>query len=304
VPLLTRQSTGLASRVARTGEPAIVQDARSDPRVALDVIEAENIHSFVHVPIKVADDVFGVFTLNYTERRTITPDEVRLLLSLAQRAGLAIQNARLFEQAEQAAVLEERQRLARELHDAVTQTLFSASLIAEVLPRLAVRQPDQLGPRLEELRRLNRGALAEMRTLLLELRPSSLSEVPFGDLLNQLVEAANARSTTEYVLRIDGEPFALDAEAQVTLYRLVQEALNNISKHAQASRAEVQLGWRSGTLELSIVDDGCGFDASEVPAGHLGLPFMSERASAIGALLDIVSHPGDGTTVRISLPRG
>src|SRR5438045_6702787 len=107
----------------------------------------------------------------YGRRRTCGGAEKRLFRALGQRTALAIQNAGLFEQAEQAAVLEERQRLARELHDAVTQTLFSASLIAEVLPRLAERQPEQLGPRLEELRRLNRGALAEMRALLLELRP-------------------------------------------------------------------------------------------------------------------------------------
>ena len=270
IPLLTRASNDLSSRVARTGEPVVIQDARAEPRVARDITDVENILSFVHVPIKVGDDVFGVFTVNYTRPRDITPDEVRLLVSLGQRAGLAIQNARLFEQAEQAAVLEERQRLARDLHDAVTQTLFSASLIAEVLPRLAERRPEQLGPRLEELRRLNRGALAEMRALLLELRPSSLSEVPLGDLLAQLVEGANARGATEYVLRIDGEPFTLEAEAQVTLYRLVQEGLNNVEKHARADRAEVAVEWNERALDVRIGDNGRGFDMADVPAATSG----------------------------------
>ncbi|HEY3064147.1 MAG TPA: GAF domain-containing sensor histidine kinase [Chloroflexota bacterium] len=303
IPLLTRSSTGLLARVVVTGEPEVIDDARADPRVAQDVIEAEGIHSFVHVPIKVGDDIFGVFTLSYTQPRRIRGDEVRLLLSLAQRAALAIQNARLYEQAQQAAVLEERQRLARELHDAVTQTLFSASLIAEVLPRLAQRQPEQLGPRLEELQRLNRGALAEMRALLLELRPSSLSAVPLIDLLGQLVEAANARSAARFELRVHGEAFPLLAEAQVTLYRLVQEALNNVGKHAQASNAEVEVNWAESLL-ITVRDDGCGFDTRAVSAGHLGLHFMAERASAIGATLDVESAPGDGTTVRIILPRG
>lgn len=304
IPLLTRASTGLATRVVKSGEPVVIENARADPRVAREITDAEGIHSFVHVPIKVGEDVFGVFTLNYTQSRNITADEVRLLLSLAQRAALAIQNARLFEQAQQAAVLEERQRLAGELHDAVTQTLFSASLIAEVLPRLAVRQPKQLGPRLEELRRLNRGALAEMRTLLLELRPSSLSEVPLADLLGQLVEAANARSATEYQLRIEGVPFPLASDAQVTLYRLVQEALNNVGKHARAAHSEVCLAWAEDALGVAIQDDGSGFDSRQVPAGHLGLAFMSERAAAIGAHLEIVSQAAVGTTVRITLPRG
>ena len=303
IPLLTRASTGLAARVVSTGEPVIIEDARADPRVAQDLVAAEGIHSFVHVPIKVGEDVFGVFTLNYTQTRRISVGEVRLLLSLAQRAALAIQNARLYEQAQQAAVLEERQRLARELHDAVTQTLFSASLIAEVLPRLAQRQPDQLGPRLEELQRLNRGALAEMRALLLELRPSSLSAVPLGDLLGQLVEAANARSAARFELRVHGEAFPLVSEAQVTLYRLVQEALNNVGKHARASNAEVDVTWAE-SLQITVHDDGCGFDVSAVSAGHLGLHFMAERAAAIGATLEVESAPGDGTTVRITLPRG
>ena len=302
IPLITRASTGLAARVATTGQPLVIEDAQADTRVAHEITDAEGIRSFVHVPIKIGDEIFGVFTLNYTQLRSISGNELRLLLSLAQRAALAIQNARLYEQAEQAAVLEERQRLARELHDAVTQTLFSASLIAEVLPRLAA-SGDQLEPRLEELRRLNRGALAEMRALLLELRPSTLSEVPLGDLLGQLVEAANARSTLEYELRIEGEPFALAAEAQVTLYRLVQEALNNVGKHAQAQRAEVVLGWGETSLSVVVHDDGIGFDTDEVPAGHLGLDFMAERAAAIDAELSITSRPGEGTTVQISLPR-
>jgi len=185
----------------------------------------------------------------------------------------------------------------------VTQTLFSASLIAEVLPRLAERQPEQLGPRLEELRRLNRGALAEMRALLLELRPSSLSEVPLGDLLAQLVEGANARGATEYTLRIEGQPFALEAETQVTLYRLVQEGLNNVEKHARAEHAQVRVEWKERALDVTIGDTGRGFEIAEVTGGHLGLHFMAERASAIGASLDIDSQPGAGTSVKISVPR-
>ncbi len=303
IPLLTRTSTGLAAQVVHTGEPVVIEDARADPRVAQDVVEAEGIHSFVHVPIKVGEDVLGVFTLNYTQMRRTSVGEVRLLLSVAQRAALAIQNARLYEQAQQAAVLEERQRLARELHDAVTQTLFSASLIAEVLPKLAQRQPEQLGPRLEELQRLNRGALAEMRALLLELRPSSLSAVPLGDLLGQLVEAANARSATRFELRVQGEAFPLLGEAQVTLYRLIQEALNNVAKHARASHGAVDVSWAE-SLNITVRDDGCGFDMGAVSAGHLGLGFMAERAAAVGATLDVESAPGDGTTVRITLPRG
>jgi len=106
------------------------------------------------------------------------------------------------------------------------------------------------------------------------------------------------------VLRIDGEPFALEAESQVTLYRLVQEGLNNVEKHARANRAEIVVDWNERALDVTMGDDGRGFDLGEVPAGHLGLHFMAERASAIGAALDVQSQPGAGTTVKISVPRG
>jgi GAF domain-containing protein len=168
--MLQKAAGGLATSVARSGEPVVVEDARGDPRINQVLLRSEGIYSIVYVPIKIGDDVFGVFTLNYTQPRKVDSNQMRLLVSLAQKVALAIQNAQLFEQAQQAAVLEERQRLARDLHDAVNQTLFSASLIADVLPQLNERKPQEVGTRLEELRQLNRGALAEMRALLLALR--------------------------------------------------------------------------------------------------------------------------------------
>jgi len=168
--MLQNAAGGLATSVARSGEPVVVEDARGDPRINQVLLRSEGIYSIVYVPIKIGDDVFGVFTLNYTQPRKVDSNQMRLLASLAQKVAMAIQNAQLFEQAQQAAVLEERQRLARDLHDAVNQTLFSASLIADVLPQLNERKPQEVGTRLEELRQLNRGALAEMRALLLALR--------------------------------------------------------------------------------------------------------------------------------------
>jgi len=185
---------GVVGLVAATGEPIIVEDTYTDSRVARRITEPEGIRSFMHVPIRIGGQIFGVFNADYVQPRAFGDDEQRLFVALAQRAALAIENAQLYEQAQELAVVEERQRLARDLHDAVTQTLFSASLIAKVLPRIWERNQQEAQRRLEQVRQLTRGALAEMRTLLLELRPAALVEAELGDLLRQLSEAITGRA--------------------------------------------------------------------------------------------------------------
>lgn len=291
---------GVTGRVAASGEPIVVQDTHADERVARHVADAEGIRSLLHVPIVVSGEVFGVFGVAYGAPRSLGDSEQRLLMALAQRAGVAIQNARLHEQAQQAATLEERQRLARELHDAVTQTLFSTALTAEVLPELWELDPAEARKSLEDLRRLTRGALAEMRTLLVELRPGALVELPIAELLRQLADATAGRTRIDVAPRVLGEPgSALPPEVKVALYRIAQEALNNVVKHAQARRAEVTLCYQPGGLILRIEDDGRGFDAAAIPPGHLGAGIMRERAVAVGASLSVESSPGHGTRVRV-----
>jgi signal transduction histidine kinase len=141
-----------------------------------------------------------------------------------------------------------------------------------------------------------------MRTLLLELRPTALSETPLADLLRQLVEAMMARTTVVARLTLQGQPWRLPTDVQLALYRLAQEALNNVGKHAQARQAEVRLIWAAEHLCLEIGDDGRGFDPTAIPPGHLGIGFMHERAAAIGASLYIDSRPQAGTTVTVRWP--
>ncbi len=212
-------------------------------------------------------------------------------------------------QAQQAAVAAERSRLARDLHDAVTQTLFSVSVIADVLPRIWERNPEEGRRRLNELRQLSRGALAEMRTLLLELRPSALMEANLGDLLRQLAASINSRSGVEVDVQIEGDA-ELSPDVKVSLYRIAQEALNNVAKHSNADHARVVLrthssgGASNGTVSLVISDDGCGFDTKISKPTHIGLDIMNERAAAIGARLTIHSEVGAGTTVQVELGNG
>jgi PAS domain S-box-containing protein len=211
-------------------------------------------------------------------------------------------NQLLQQKAAQDAVIAERNRLARELHDAVTQTLFSATLIAEIIPELWEKDPAEARRRLTELHHLSRGALAEMRTLLVELRPNALIEVPLPSLLRQLVEAYSGQSRIRIDLNIDGSR-KLPPDVQVAAYRIAQEALNNVIKHSQA--AEAYLTLRLGdVVRLVIVDNGAGFDPLTVTADHLGLKIMRERAEAIGAKLTVYSEPGDGTQISLSWQEG
>ncbi|HET6316857.1 MAG TPA: GAF domain-containing sensor histidine kinase, partial [Chloroflexota bacterium] len=295
----------IAGRVAATGQTLMVEDAATDPRTdgRINAITAsEGVRSYICVPIIVKGSVFGVFSVVYCEPRTFSEEDRRSLEALAQRAAVAVQNAELHERMQSAAALEERQRLARELHDAVTQTLFSASLIADVLPRVWEKDPAQGRARLEELRRLNRGALAEMRTLLLELRPLALTETPMDSLLRQLVEASMSHAATVMDVVVEGTPRPLNGDVQVALYRLAQEAVNNVVRHSQARHAEVRLQWTPERVIVRISDDGKGFDQAAVPGGHLGIGFMRERAAALRASVEVASSPDQGTTVTIAWP--
>ena len=198
-------------------------------------------------------------------------------------------------------VLEERQRLAHDLHDAVNQTLFSASLIAEVLPRVWDKDPAEGRRSLADLSRLTRGALAEMRSLLAELRPSAITDTSLGDLLHLLGNALSSRANLPVTVTV-AQKITLPSEIQVAFYRICQEALSNATKHAKASRVEIDLKRDGATVVLRIRDDGRGFDQAKRTAshGHYGLGMMREQAEAVGARLSVTSQPGHGTELSLS----
>ncbi|MFC1879150.1 two-component regulator propeller domain-containing protein [Chloroflexota bacterium] len=202
----------------------------------------------------------------------------------------------LAQKAAHEAVEAERNRLARELHDAVTQTLFSASLIAEVLPRLWRKDEHEGRRRLSELGELARGALAEMRMLLLELRPAGFAEADMADLIRQLAESTHSRARLDIEVGITGK-CSLPTDIKLVLFRIIQEALNNIVKHSGANLARLTLECDSDQLVLLVEDDGCGFDPENIALEHLGLGIMRERAAEIGAEFIINSHPSSGVQI-------
>jgi PAS domain S-box-containing protein len=258
----------------------------------------EGIQSWMWVPLAVKSRVIGGVGVAHEKRNYFTAHHADLALSVANQAAITIVNTELNKQAQALAVLEERQRLARNLHDAINQSLFSAGLIAEVLPRLWDRDQKEARRSLEDLRRLTRGAMAEMRALLAELRPSTLTDAELGDLLRLLGNAFTGRTNIPAKVTIAGQG-ALPADVQVAIYRVCQEALNNVAKHAAASLVEINLKHEENAIELSIHDDGRGFDPERTTSGHYGLSMMHERAEGVGARLSITSQPGQGTELTI-----
>ncbi len=256
----------------------------------------EGVKAWMWVPLAVTGRVIGGIGIAHTEPDSFTIHQANLALTMANQAAITMVNAQLYEQAQALATLQERQRLAQNLHDAVNQSLFSAGLIAEVLPRLWERNPDQVWRSLEDLRRLTRGALAEMRGLLAELRPQVLIDSELGDLLRQLGNAFTGRTNIPVVVTVSGQG-NLPANVQVAFYRLCQEAFNNIAKHARANQVTIHLQFEADTVELHLRDDGRGFDSEQIPSGHYGLSMMRERAEAVGAQLIITSGPGNGTEI-------
>ena len=259
----------------------------------------EGMQSWMWVPLAVKNRILGGIGVAHATLNHFTPHHADLALSVANQAAITMVNAELHGQAQALAVLEERQRLARNLHDAINQSLFSAGLIAEVLPRLWDQDQDLARRSLEDLRRLTRSAQAEMRALLAELRPSTLIDSDLDELLQLLGNALSGRIDIPVAVTVSGKVI-LPAEVQVAFYRVCQEALNNIAKHAKASRAEINLKQEGNIVELCIRDDGRGFDSRlTTSSGHYGLRMMRERAEAVGAQLSVTSQPGHGTELII-----
>jgi signal transduction histidine kinase/predicted hydrocarbon binding protein len=255
-------------------------------------------------PLLTQNGAYGALAFYYPDPHTFQEDEIKLASAFASQAALAIENAQLFERAEQAAAAMERSRLARDLHDAVTQTLFSANLIADVLPRLWERNPQTGREKLDELRTLTRGALSEMRTLLLELRPGAFGDVELGDLYQHLANAFSGRTRIPVTFTQNGQA-ALPLPVKEAFYRIAQEALNNIAKHAQASQVQMHLDVQADYAQALILDNGLGFDPELLAPQNMGIKIMSERAEAIQASFEITNgnlQPGafkTGTLVKV-----
>ena len=257
------------------------------------------VNGAVVLPLEAAERALGCLVIEPRPGRDLSDSDVDRLAILADQASSAISNSRSLVMARSLAALEERQSLANDLHDSVSQTLWTATLLAETLARasdLSAEQRDRAG----RLHALTAGALSEMRTLLLELRPSVIEETPFADLVQQLVSAFESRRRAKCVVHLDREVEPLPT-VKVALYRILQESLNNVSRHADAESVHISVEVTSDVLEMRVRDDGEGFEMGSA-SEHFGLRIMAERAEAIGASLHVDSRLGEGTTVSVSVP--
>jgi len=311
--MFLRRGEGPLGRAIETRQPVLVTDIAAEIRVLPGIHDdpirrplldrlAAKYRAALGMPLVVKGEIYGGLMLYYADPRTFSDEEIGLAGTFGDQAALALENAKLRIIESEAAAAAERSRLARDLHDAVTQTLFSASLMADVLPRLWERVPSEGRRVLDDLRRLTRGALAEMRSLLFELRPSALAEAKLDCLLRQLAEAVTGRARLSVTASVTDLP-SLPRDVQTALYRIAQEALNNAARHAGATHVELVLRALPQAVEVRIADNGRGFDAARVSSGHLGLGIMRERAEAIGARLLIDSERARGTSVTVTWPR-
>jgi PAS domain S-box-containing protein len=299
---LSVNDTPTLRQMIETMRPVVIPDTRTYPGW-VNLIEEEWLHSYAGVPILFQGEIVGFINLVSAKAGFFTLAHAERLQAFAEQAAIALHNAQMYEQAHELAAVRERERLARDLHDAVSQILFSSSIIAEALTRLWKRDPERLGSYLMQLNRLNRGALAEMRNLLIELRPTKLLEVEIDDLLTQLVEAVMGRSRIAVSLAMEGLP-SLPPDVRIAFYRIAQEALNNVIKHAQATQISVYFGKQGGQTELHLKDNGTGFDPNQIPSTGMGLSIMHERARSVGASLRIISEAGNGTEIILLWPVG
>ncbi len=292
---------GLSGWVAGSGEPLIVPDVRQEVRYV--EMRGSAARSELTVPLKIKDRVIGVLDVQSDRLDDFDETDLEVMQLLAGQAAIAIENARLYEQAQQLAVVEERNRLARDLHDSVTQSIYSLTLLAEAGQRMiqvgdtAVIQHNQ-----ERLSSIAQQALQEMRLLVFELRPLDLRQAGLVSTVEHRLEVVERRAGVDAKFTVADLP-ELPQDVEEALYRIAHEALNNALKHAQATAVSVTIHSDSDRITLEVYDNGRGFEtAVGERLGGLGLVSMRERAEMLNGRLAITSSPEDGTTVCAEIP--
>ena len=260
-----------------------------------------NMHALIAVPFGYEDQYDASLMLMFDRAISPAEGEMQLIGAFADHAAVAMHNTRLYAQAQQAAALEERHRLARDLHDSVTQSLFSMSLLAQATPALFTINPEEATNSLRELQRLSKEALAEMRALLFQLRPVALEEDGLVEALTKHIASLQRRDGPELRFTCNNCSERFPRVVEEMLFRVAIEAINNALKHANAKHIVVHMEQEADIVTLSIHDDGAGFDPTtqHPEPGHLGLSGMRERVSRTGGVFTLESTPGAGTTVLV-----
>ena len=299
-------------RVVRDRDPVLIDDLWADVPwlqaawVGWDgelIDYLRSVHSWLGVPLIAKGELIGVLRIDHVEPGHFSKRHAEQALAFANQAAVAIENARLYEQAQRAAALEERQRLSRELHDSVSQALYGIVLGTRTATTLLERNAQAAADPLRYVLSLAETSLAEMRALIFELRPDSLQTEGVVAALSRQIDLLRARHGLAIEADLGDEPDA-PLNVKEALYRIAQEALHNIVSHAEAQRVTLRLRLERDSIALEISDDGRGFDASAQHPGHLGLRSMQERAERLRGSCQIQSVPGQGSTIRVRVPLG
>jgi signal transduction histidine kinase len=298
---------GMLGAMLADPRPFRTDDITQDPRFRGWWPDAHPLmRSFLGVPIVAKGDIIGAFYLTEKEGAAGFDDaDEKVITVLAAHAAIAIENARLFEASRELSVIEERNRLARELHDAMTQNLFSLSLTAQAAGGLVRTDPARAEAEIDHVGRLARETQAELRSLIFELRPPRLEADGLVATVGKDLEVLGRAHGLKADLRVHGTP-ELASTVQIELYRIIQEALNNAVRHARAESVAVDVDATDDTVTITVRDDGVGFDpaARAIRERRLGLTSMRERAESLGGTLTIETAPRSGTAVRVEVPGG
>lgn len=303
---------GFNSRVAQAGETLVIPEIGAQGAadgagegLAMEAVVREGLRSLAAVPLRAKDTVVGVLGAATRSDRCFSAAEVELLSAIGSQVGIAVENARLYQRSRQVAILEERNRLAREIHDALAQGLTGIIVQLEAMERLAQRRPEQALTSLQRAKDLARRSLQEARRSVWGLRPRSLEDMTLTEALQARVEAMREECQMEASLGISGSRRILSPDVELNLFRIAQEALVNVQRHAQAAAVHVQLDFGRAHVRLVVEDDGVGLpqpDGGNLDGHGFGLTGMRERASLMGGQMTVGSQPGQGTRVEVIVP--
>jgi len=299
---------GIAGRSAVSGEPIIVENLSDDPRLTKTIIKEEGIKFHASVPLKSRGRVLGVMNLSSKSHRSFTPQEVIFLTAIGQQIGVAIENARLYQQGRRLAALEERDRLARELHDYLAQALGYLNVKASLMDDLLSKgQLTQAQASLLEMKGIAREAYTDVREGIFSLRTMAAAGLGLLPTLREYLAEYRVHYGLETSLSIDDESLAeFPADVGVQISRIIQEALTNVRKHAQASRAWIRFEPDNTHVRITVEDDGLGFEPAQLTGEgrqYFGLQIMRERAEGVHSSLELHSRPGQGTRIILRVPR-
>lgn len=301
IGLTLKVSEGIVGWVVQTGEPLLAKDVSKEPRY-LFVEELADTRSELAVPIKLGAETLGVLDIESAELDAFDETDLSTAQTLADQLAIAIENARLYQETSQMAVIEERNRMAREIHDTLAQGFTGIVLQLEAAEQALGEDLGAMQQHLDRARSLARDSLGEARRSVWGLRPAALEQLPLVEALTQEAQRFAAASGVKTGFNIFGESCRLPEDVEAALLRICQESLTNVRKHAQASEVDVNLNFEESAVRLSIRDNGVGFDPQALPEGGFGLIGMRERARLLGGEFAVQSERGKGMLIQATIP--